>query len=78
MDHPLCCMCAQQGKVTPATVVDHIIPHKGDAELFWAHDNWQPICKPCHDQHKQRAEKGGGLMGCDKEGVPLDPGHSWS
>lgn len=26
--HPLCVMCQEQGRVTAATVVDHIIPHK--------------------------------------------------
>lgn len=26
--HPLCAMCHEQGRVTAATVVDHIIPHK--------------------------------------------------
>lgn len=26
--HPLCVMCHEQGRVTAATVVDHIIPHK--------------------------------------------------
>ncbi|MFW8092273.1 HNH endonuclease, partial [Klebsiella pneumoniae] len=26
--HPLCIMCQEQGRVTAATVVDHIIPHK--------------------------------------------------
>ena len=24
--HPLCVMCEQQGRITPATVVDHIVP----------------------------------------------------
>ena len=31
---PLCAMCLTQGKVTAATVADHITPHKGDYELF--------------------------------------------
>ncbi|WP_142383839.1 HNH endonuclease, partial [Klebsiella variicola] len=26
--HPLCVMCQEQSRVTAATVVDHIIPHK--------------------------------------------------
>lgn len=33
-----------------ATVVDHIIPHKGDQYLFWDRSNWQPLCKLCHDR----------------------------
>ena len=32
--HPLCAECMKQGNLTPATVVDHIIPHRGDMKLF--------------------------------------------
>lgn len=49
--HPLCAECRRAGKLTPATVVDHIIPHRGEAQLFWDKSNWQPLCKDCHD-HK--------------------------
>ena len=48
--HPLCAECRKNGKLTPATVVDHIIPHRGDRKLFWDENNWQPLCKGCHDQ----------------------------
>lgn len=34
----------------PATVVDHIVPHKGDYELMWAEWNWQPLTKKAHDR----------------------------
>jgi 5-methylcytosine-specific restriction enzyme A len=47
-EHPLCVECLKAGKLTPATVVDHIIPHRGNQELFWNADNWQPLCKECH------------------------------
>nr|WP_307877464.1 MULTISPECIES: HNH endonuclease [unclassified Rhizobium] len=39
-----------------ASVVDHIIPHRGDQALFWHHANWQPLCAPCHNSVKQRQE----------------------
>ena len=48
--HPLCVECQKEGKLTPATVVDHIIPHRGDQRLFWDQENWQPLCKDCHDK----------------------------
>jgi 5-methylcytosine-specific restriction protein A len=48
----------EKGKVVGATVVDHIIPHKGDMGLFWDKANWQSLCKPCHDS-KTRLEDGG-------------------
>jgi len=47
--HPLCRHCEQEGKVVPATVVDHIKPHKGNKRLFWDSSNWQSLCKRHHD-----------------------------
>lgn len=60
MDHPLCCYCQRDGIITAASVVDHIVPHKGDASLFWNEANWQPLCKPCHDSVKAKEEGRGG------------------
>lgn len=56
---PLCTMCENEGRITPATIVDHIIPHRGDQNLFWDTANWQPLCKPHHDKVKQAEEKSG-------------------
>ena len=53
--HPLCVLCAQKGRYVKAVVVDHIQPHRGDANLFWNPTNWQPLCKRCHDR-KTRTE----------------------
>lgn len=39
-------------------MVDHITPHKGDRGLFWDRNNWQALCKTCHDT-KTAAEDGG-------------------
>jgi len=47
--HPFCVRCKEKGKFTKATVVDHIIPHRGDSSLFWDRSNWQSLCKSCHD-----------------------------
>ncbi len=48
--HPLCVRCEAEGRSTPATVVDHITPHRGDRNLFWDARNWQPLCKRHHDK----------------------------
>ncbi len=40
---PLCAVCLMQGRRTP-TVIDHIVPHKGDMKLFWDSSKWQPLC----------------------------------
>lgn len=76
--HPLCRMCERRCRVTAATVVDHRDPHRGDFDLFWNQDNWQALCQPCHDRHKQSQERTGALKGCDKDGLPLDPAHRWA
>ena len=59
---PLCqCPDCQDGKirVIVATVVDHIIPHRGDMVLFWKQSNWQAMSKQCHD--KKTAKEDGGF-----------------
>lgn len=76
-EHPLCVMHAALGRVVPATVVDHKAPHRGDMVLFWDRNNWQSLCKQCHDAHKQRLEKSGAVVGCSLTGVPTDPNHHW-
>lgn len=47
--NPLCAECQRNGHITPATVVDHIVPHRGNKDLFWNRRNWQALCKTCHD-----------------------------
>lgn len=47
--HPLCVECARQGRYVKATVVDHIVPHRGDQKLFWDQSNWQSLCSYHHN-----------------------------
>lgn len=47
---PFCRECARAGERTPATVVDHIRPHRGDRRLFLDRSNYQSLCKRHHDQ----------------------------
>lgn len=55
--HPLCAPCQRKGRVTLATLVDHVRPHRGDKVLFWDRANWEPSCTPCHSSDKQREER---------------------
>lgn len=48
-DNPLCVDCLEVDKITPATVVDHNEPHKGDPVKFWDKSNWKSRCKRHHD-----------------------------
>jgi 5-methylcytosine-specific restriction protein A len=47
-EHPLCKVCELAGRIEPARVVDHVIPHRGDYALFWDEDNWQGLCFKHH------------------------------
>jgi 5-methylcytosine-specific restriction enzyme A len=48
--NPLCAECNRMGRLNAATIVDHIVPHKGDAALFWNQSNWQSLCRHCHNR----------------------------
>ena len=52
--NPLCVECLKRGRIAPATVVDHIVPHRGDEKLFWDERNWQALCKACHDPQNRK------------------------
>lgn len=79
-EHPTCAMCAQADppRLSAASVVDHRIPHKGDAARFWDQSGWQAICKRCHDAGKQSQDRTGRVRGADLSGRPLDPNHPWN
>lgn len=69
---PLCAMCKADGKVTPATVCDHVVPHKGNPERFFG-GPFQSLCKPCHDRHKQSEERTGRpALPRGPDGWPID------
>lgn len=74
---PLCAFCAAAGRATPATVADHVEPHRGDRAKFFDPSNLQSLCKTCHDAIKQTYEKSGHLKGSGLDGLPLDATHPW-
>lgn len=76
--HPLCVYCERMGKITPAEVVDHIEPLKGDMTRLLDATNLQSLCKTCHDSVKQSEEKQGYLRGASKDGIPIDSNHLWN
>ena len=78
-ENALCAFCQREGRTTAATIVDHVVPHKGDVALFWDIDNWQALCASHHDNEKRAAERGTIVRsGCDADGIPLDPNHHWN
>ena len=57
-DEPLCRLCRITGKLTPAVVVDHIIPIKRGGPLY-DHDNLQSLCWSCHSSKTRQEEQEG-------------------
>lgn len=43
-EYPFCAMCGSKSGLT----VDHIVPPRGNEELFFCPGNLQTLCKPCH------------------------------
>src|SRR5438093_948818 len=44
---PLCRVCAAAGRLTAASVVDHVVPVKQGGAI-WDSENLQSLCNPCH------------------------------
>ncbi|MBK8455675.1 MAG: HNH endonuclease [Thiofilum sp.] len=53
--HPHCRACG-----VDATVVDHIVPHRGDRALFYAESNCQGMCATCHSKKTALYDSGFG------------------
>ena len=58
-DNPICMDPYHLHRIpAPAECVDHIVPHRGDFDLFWAERNHQPLCLACNSR-KCATEEGG-------------------
>lgn len=55
----ICVRCRRVEGKTAQLVADHVVPHRGDATLFWDDGNLQCLCKTCHDSAKQAEERRG-------------------
>jgi hypothetical protein len=71
---PLCGMCHGLGIIKLATVADHVVPHRGNRQLFFAGE-LQSLCKSHHDRSKQGDERRGYSTEIGVDGVPVDPAH---
>jgi 5-methylcytosine-specific restriction enzyme A len=74
LSHPMCKFCLEWGIVELATVVDHVVPHRGDVNASWCGE-LQSLCKPCHDRTKRMIELRGYRTDIGLDGYPLDPNH---
>jgi 5-methylcytosine-specific restriction enzyme A len=72
---PLCCLCREAGRITPATIADHFPAHAGQWNAF-VMGPLRSLCAPCHDALQGFPHKGfSTAIGVD--GLPLDPRHPW-
>ena len=71
---PLCARCLNVGRVTPATVGDHVVAHGGDWNRFLLGE-LQSLCASCHSGGKQFEEVHGYYPDIGLDGFPLDPRH---
>src|SRR5262245_44415317 len=55
--NPYCVGCLPLGRRIKADVVDHVIPHCGDQQLFWSQSNWQSTCRWHHNAIKPELER---------------------
>jgi 5-methylcytosine-specific restriction enzyme A len=55
-DEPLCRRCVRDDRITAATTVNHVIPHRGNWQLFIA-GALESLCKPHHDSEVQAEER---------------------
>lgn len=89
-EEPLCRMCSGRGLVNDGSlrpdgtrqpdprrrflVVDHVEPHRGDEERFFA-GPFQTLCPDDHDRRKQAEEHRGFANDVGLDGWPIDPAH---
>jgi 5-methylcytosine-specific restriction protein A len=69
--NPLCVQCLAEGDTTLASVVDHVVPHRGIHDLMWDPSNWQPLCTRCHNRKTGRETWAPRDVGGSKSLYPL-------
>lgn len=82
-DAGLCQPCSEQGRVTQAKAVDHIVPKANGGTDDT--DNLQAICNECHTAKtvlEAMVARGltapGPRPACTAAGLPTDPAHPWN
>jgi len=84
---PLCLDCQGAGRLTVATVVDHVIPMSEGGPAFPGPDGLRSLCAPCHGEKTARGPEAGAIRttrarqprkGCDVNGNPLDAANPWN
>lgn len=54
-NHPWCAECMRGGSFVPATDVHHLVPHKGNRQIFMT-SPLESLCHSCHSKIKDDGE----------------------
>jgi hypothetical protein len=73
---PLCALCEEQGRVTPATIADHHPRHGGDYNKFRL-GALRSLCRDCH-QGAWATDRKGYSNAVGDDGYPLDKNHPFN
>jgi 5-methylcytosine-specific restriction protein A len=68
---PLCERCEAKGRVTAATVVNHVDRHRGNWQRFIT-GPFESLCKSCHDRDAQAEERGTPFKDPGPDGWPAE------
>jgi hypothetical protein len=74
MIEPLCRLCLEAGRVTPATVADHDPPHRGDFTAF----ELGPLRSLCIECHARLGADNAPRFPVRADGTPSNPNHFWN
>jgi 5-methylcytosine-specific restriction endonuclease McrA len=74
MIEPLCRLCLEAGRVTPATAADHVVPHRGDYTAFRL-GQLRSLCADCHNTLDRTNRPRAPVR---ENGTPSDPNHPWN
>jgi 5-methylcytosine-specific restriction protein A len=73
---PLCALCEERGRLTPATIADHHPPHKGDYNKFVL-GPLRSLCADCHNK-QWAVDRKGYSSDVGPDGYPTDPAHPFN
>lgn len=77
-EEPLCRWCLARGLYVASTDVDHIVDTREDYSDNNCRQNLAGMCHECHSLKTARDMGKNVYLGCDLEGMPLDPNHPWN
>ncbi|MFV1944196.1 HNH endonuclease signature motif containing protein [Pseudomonas luteola] len=77
-EEPLCRWCLALGKYVASTDVDHIRDSREDYSDDNSRENLTALCHECHSLKTARSMGKRVTLGCDVNGLPLDPDHPWN